>query len=170
METMVATDDAARFADWVGPSLLAMTRLARRLAPYADPDDVVQDALVRAWQKWDQFDSALGTPSNWLLAITADRARDARRKRVRRLHVVDETTVAPDAAAPVSNVAADLDLDEAIGNLAGRQRLAVELHYFVGLNVDETAAVMGCAAGTVKSTLSDARGRLRQLLGDDDEH
>jgi RNA polymerase sigma factor (sigma-70 family) len=170
MDTMVATDDAARFADWVGPSLLRMTRLAKRLAPHADSDDVVQDALVRAWQKWEQFDSARGTPSSWLLAITADQARDARRKRVRRLHVVDETAVAPEAAAPASNVAVDLDLDDAIGNLAGRQRLAVELHYFVGLNVDETAAVMGCAAGTVKSTLSDARARLRQLLGDDDEH
>ncbi|PZS16786.1 MAG: RNA polymerase sigma factor [Pseudonocardiales bacterium] len=169
METMAATDDAARFADWVGPSLLAMTRLARRLAPHADPDDVVQDALVQAWQKWDQFDPTLGTPSNWLLAITADRARDARRKRVRRLHVVDETALAPDAAAPASNVAADLDLDQAIGKLAGRQRLAVELHYFVGLSVGETATVMGCAVGTVKSTLSDARARLRQVLGDDDE-
>jgi RNA polymerase sigma factor (sigma-70 family) len=170
METMVATDDAARFAAWVSPSLLAMTRLAKRLAPHADPDDVVQDALVRAWQKWDQFDSARGTPANWLLAITADRARDARRVRVRRLHVVDETALAPETAAPASNVAADLDLDEAVGQLAGRQRLAVELHYFVGLNIGETAAVMGCAPGTVKSTLSDARARLRQLLGDDDEH
>jgi RNA polymerase sigma factor (sigma-70 family) len=170
METVVATDDAARFADWVGPSLLAMTRLAKRLAPHADPDDVVQDALVRAWQKWEQFDAARGTPSNWLLGITADRARDARRKRVRRLHVVDETALAPDTAAPPSNIAADLDLDEAISGLAERQRLAVELHYFVGLNIDETAAVMACASGTVKSTLSDARARLRQLLGEDDEH
>lgn len=167
---MAATDDAARFAQWVGPSLLAMTRLARRLAPHADPDDVVQDALVRAWQKWDQFDPARGTPANWLLGITADRARDARRKRVRRLHAVDETALAPDAAAPAANLAVDLDLEAAIADLAERQRLAVELHYFVGLNVDETAAVMGCASGTVKSTLSDARLRLRRLLGDDDEH
>lgn len=170
MDTVAATGESARFADWAGPSLLAMTRLARRLAPHAEPDDVVQDALVRAWQKWDQFDPARGTPSNWLLAITADRARDARRTRVRRLHVVDETTQAPDAAAPAPDVAADLDLDAAIAQLAGRQRLAVELHYFLGLNVDETAAVMGCASGTVKSTLSDARARLRQTLGDDDEH
>jgi RNA polymerase sigma-70 factor (ECF subfamily) len=47
--------------------------------------------------------------------------------------------------------------------------MAVHLHYFVGLPVDETAAVMGCAPGTVKSTLFDARARLRDLLGDDDD-
>jgi DNA-directed RNA polymerase specialized sigma24 family protein len=38
----------------------------------------------------------------------------------------------------------------------------------VGLSVAETAAVMGCAEGTVKSTLADARARLRTLLGVDE--
>jgi RNA polymerase sigma-70 factor, ECF subfamily len=170
METMAATGETARFAEWAGPSLLAMTRLAKRLAPHADPDDVVQEALVRAWQKWHQFDPERGSPSTWLLAITADQARSARRSRLRRLRVVDDTAQAPEAAAPATDVAADLDLDRAVTDLPRRQRLAVELHYFVGLTVDETAAVMDCAPGTVKSTLFDARARLRQLLGDDDEH
>jgi len=140
METVAATDEAARFAEWARPWLLAMTRLARRLAPHADPDDVVQDALVRAWRKWDQFDEARGTASAWLLAITADQARSARRTRVRRLRVVDDTTEVSDAAAPLIDVPADVDLERAITELAQRQRLAVELHYFVGLNLDETAA------------------------------
>jgi RNA polymerase sigma-70 factor (ECF subfamily) len=160
--------DADAFAEWVRPSLLAMTRLARRLAPDADPDDVVQDALLRAWQKWHLFDVNRGTPTTWLLAITADRARDARRRRVRRLQVVDDHAEPPDAPAPPDHTA-DVDLDRAIGALTERQQLAVHLHYFVGLSIDETAAVMDCAPGTVKSTLYDARTRLRALLGDDDE-
>ena len=45
----------------------------------------------------------------------------------------------------------------------------MHLHYFVGLSVDETAGVMDCAPGTVKSTLHDARTRLRTMLGDDDD-
>jgi RNA polymerase sigma-70 factor (ECF subfamily) len=48
--------------------------------------------------------------------------------------------------------------------LTARQRQAVDCLYFAGLTVAETAAVMGCAEGTVKSTLSDARARLRTLL------
>lgn len=171
---MAITDEAAGFAEWARPSLLAMTRLARRLAPHADPDDVVQDALVRAWRKWDRFDPGRGSATTWLLAITADRAREARRSRMRRIRVVDEHADLPDQAGPSADLAADLavdlDLDRAIAELPDRQRLAVELHYFVGLNVEETAAVMGCAPGTVKSTLFDARSRLRTLLGDDDEH
>ena len=159
--------DPAGFAAWVGPSLTAMTRLARRLAPHADPEDVVQDALARAWAKRSQFDPDRGTPTTWLLAIVADQARASRRSRLRRLRVVDDHTELPDEPAP--DVSVDIDLERAILQLADRQQLAVHLHYFVGMTVDETAAVMNCSAGTVKSTLFDARGRLRALLGDTDD-
>ena len=160
----------ADFDDWVRPSLPAMTRLARRLAPQADPEDVVQEALVRAWKKRHQFDAARGTPTTWLLAIVADRARAARRARLRRLRIVDDHAEVPDAAAaPRDEAAADADLERAIQHLSERQALAVHLHYFVGLSVAETAQVLGCSDGTVKSTLFDARSRLRALLGDDDD-
>lgn len=154
------------FAEWAAPSLLAMSRLARRFAPNADPDDIVQEALTRGWRKRHQFDPTRGTATTWLLAITADQARAARRRRIRRLHLVDEHADVPDVA--VSDSPADVDLERAVTQLADRQQLAVQLHYFVGLSVDETASVMGCTAGTVKSTLYDARSRLRQLLGDHD--
>jgi RNA polymerase sigma-70 factor (ECF subfamily) len=145
--------------------LLSMTRLARRLAPADEVDDIVQDALVRAWQKWDQFDASRGTATTWLLAITADQARASRRRRSRHLKVIDEQSPLPDRAADEQR--RDLDLDRAVRGLAKRQRLAVELHYFVGLSVDETAEVMSCSSGTVKSTLHDARAALRDHLGDE---
>jgi len=159
---------AASFAAWVGPSLVAMSRLARRLAPDADPDDVVQESLARAWQKRDLYDETRGTATTWLLAITADQARASRRSRVRRLRLIDETADVPDAPAATSQH--DLDLERAITDLPERQALAVHLHYFVGLSVEETGAVMQCAAGTVKSTLFDARTALRKALGDRNEH
>lgn len=145
-----------------------MTRLARRLAPAGDVDDVVQNALLRAWQKWALYDADRGTPTVWLLAITADQARSARRSRLRSLQVIDDGAALPEIAT--ADAVRDLDLDRAVGQLAERQQLAVQLHYFLGLAVAEVGAVMGCSAGTVKSTLFDARARLRRLLGDDDEH
>ena len=168
METVAATVDAAEFAEWTRPSLLPMTRLAKRLAPHADADDIVQDALARAWTKRGQFDPDRGTPTTWLLAIVADQARSSRRGRIRRLRVVDDTADLPDAPA-VDVGGVDIDIERAIVQLAERQQLAVHLHYFVGMTVDETAAVMNCSAGTVKSTLFDARTRLRALLGDTDD-
>src|SRR4051794_28600161 len=86
-----ASDPASDFAAWAAPSLPAMRRLARRLAPHADPDDVVQNALARAWQQRNRFDPARGAATTWLLAIVADQARSSRRSRLRRLRVVDET-------------------------------------------------------------------------------
>jgi RNA polymerase sigma-70 factor (ECF subfamily) len=64
-------------------------------------------------------------------------------------------------------VPAQLDLSVALARLSERQRLAVALHYYLGLPVAEAAVVMACSPGTVKSTLSDARARLRAILGDD---
>jgi RNA polymerase sigma factor (sigma-70 family) len=151
--------DGAGFVEWVRPHLPAMARLAGRLAVGADRDDVVQEALARAWVKRHQYDVSRGTASSWLLAITADQARKA----VKRLRPVAELE---DHDAPVSrpDVDARVDVDQALGELSARQRLAVDCYYFADLSVTDTAAVMGCSEGTVKSTLSDARARLRSLL------
>lgn len=166
MESVPALVEPADFAEWTRAAVEPMRRLARRLVPTADADDVVQDALARAWQKRGQFDPARGSSTTWLLAIVADQARTARRTRTRRLRLVDEFATLPDRAAVESG---DPGLEQAIDQLTERQQLAVQLYYFVGLTVPETAAVLGCAPGTVKSTLFDARTRLRELLGDDDD-
>lgn len=145
----------ADFGSWVEPHLAAMGHLATRLAGPNDRDDVVQEALGRAWRRRSTFDPSRGTPRVWLLAIVADQGRRNRRRRRR---------VPPDVDASVPPAERDIDLERALARLSPRQRLAVDLHYFVGLHVAEVASVMGVADGTVKSTLADARGRLRTLL------
>ncbi len=152
------------FAAWVGPHLPAMARLAARLTSFAERDDVVQDALTAAWRKLAQYDTTRGTPRNWLLAIVADQAGKTRHRR-RRLD--DEVIDQPHAGRPHTDQPADVDLERAIRRLAGRQRLAVALHYFLDLPVPEVAQIMNCAEGTVKATLSQARARLRQDLGEE---
>jgi RNA polymerase sigma factor (sigma-70 family) len=144
-----------QFGAWVAPHLRAMSLLAARLSSDAERDDVVQEALIRAWTKRAQFDPQRGAPSAWLLAITADQARRTRTRRRPLLGVL------PGRVRPIDD---ELDLAGAMARLSGRQRLAVDCFYFVGLDIAETAAVMGCSEGTVKSTLSDARNRLRNLL------
>jgi RNA polymerase sigma-70 factor (ECF subfamily) len=152
-----AGSDAEDFRAWVSPHLLSMRRLAVRLTSASDGDDVVQEALVRAWRKRSQYDETRGSVQAWLLAIVADRAR---RHRVR----ARPGRELVDVPAPTCDVERALDLDQAIAALPARQRLAVELHYFLGLDVRECAVVMGCSEGTVKSTLFDARARLRGTL------
>lgn len=148
------------FREWVQPHLLAMTRLAMRLTSAADSDDVVQEALVRAWRRRESYDASRGSAQSWLLAIVADRCR-RHRTRSRHPHSAELVDL---AAAPATDVDRSLDIERAISGLSRRQRVAVELHYYVGLSVAETAAVMRCSEGTVKSTLSDARKRLLPAL------
>ncbi|NIK57277.1 RNA polymerase sigma factor [Kribbella shirazensis] len=155
--------DGVGFVAWVRPHLAAMARLAARLAVGADRDDIVQEALARAWVKRSQYDPSRGTPSAWLLAITADQARKA----VRRMRAGGASlSVVDDSAGPSvrPDLDARMDVEHAIGSLTDRQRLAVDCYYFADLSIADTAAVMRCSEGTVKSTLSDARARLRTLL------
>ncbi|WP_141848131.1 RNA polymerase sigma factor [Lapillicoccus jejuensis] len=143
-----------------------MATLARRLGG-ADWEDALQEALASAWRKREQYDAARGTPRAWLLAIVADRVRGARRRRL------PEPVGSPDDLA--DQVGGDapsgremgLDLRAALATLTYRQRVAVEMHYYAGLTVADVATVLGCAEGTVKSTLSDARGHLRRRLGEE---
>jgi RNA polymerase sigma-70 factor (ECF subfamily) len=150
------------FGEWVRPHWDSMARLARRLSPASEWEDVLQESLSAAWRKRSQFDPDRGTPRNWLLAIVADQARKGRRRIAARPDAQVE-----DAAAEAGDSASDLDMERAVTRLTGRQQSAVALYYYLGLPVADVAAVMACSPGTVKSTLADARLRLRRELGED---
>jgi len=155
----IVVADTETFEEWVRPHLASMSHLAARLAP-GEGEDVVQDALTRAWRRWGTYDAGRGTPRTWLLAIVADQSRRTRLRRRPTVELVD-------VPGPESRRDDDLALEAALRRLPRRQRLAVALHYFAGLPVAECAAVMRCAEGTVKSTLYDARRRLRADLGEE---
>lgn len=150
-------DSSGAFAEWVGPHLAVMARLAARLASESERDDVVQEALLRAWKKRSQYDATRGSLRTWLMAITADQARRTRRR-------ARPTSVVADLTVPSRSLDERLDVEGAVSRLPPRQRLAVNCFYFVDLSITETAAVMRCSPGTVKSTLADARHRLKELL------
>jgi RNA polymerase sigma factor (sigma-70 family) len=52
-------------------------------------------------------------------------------------------------------------------NLPPRQRAALVLRYYEDLTEPQTAEVLGCSVGTVKSQVSDALKKLRTRLGPD---
>jgi RNA polymerase sigma-70 factor (ECF subfamily) len=151
--TTTSTD---AFAEFVRPHWAAMARLARRMCG-PDWEDVLQDALALAWRTRERFDAERGTPRAWLLTLTADQARKNLRRARPHVVLLDETSDVPPER--------DVDIERAIDALSDRQRIAVELFYFLDLPVAEIATVMACSVGTVKSTLSDARARLRDHLG-----
>jgi RNA polymerase sigma-70 factor (ECF subfamily) len=155
--------DSTEFAAWVQPNWRDMQLLARRLCGPHAAEDALQEALTAAWRKREQFDPQRGSPRAWLLAVVADQAHKQRR----RLRVATELTDEMLGPAPDGQPDVALDLTNVLRQLTQRQQLVISLFYYLDVPVAETAQIMGCSIGTVKSTLSDARQRLRILLGEE---
>jgi len=140
----------------------------------ADAEEAAQDAFVKAHRALGRFRE--GAPLRpWLLTIVANEARNRVRAAGRRerlaLRVAEERR--PGGAVP-SPEAALLDFERrdellaAIAELPENDRQAIACRYFLDLSEEETATVLDCPRGTVKSRLSRALARLRERMEVDD--
>jgi RNA polymerase sigma factor (sigma-70 family) len=71
----------------------------------------------------------------------------------------------PDGQAPgdvAAEVAVRMAVRAALGSLTSRQRAVLVLRVFDDLSEAQVAQLLGCAVGTVKSTMARAVGRLRE--------
>jgi RNA polymerase sigma-70 factor (sigma-E family) len=121
-------------------------------------EDLVQHVLTKlyvAWPRVSGMDAVDGYVRTMLVNANLDRLRR------RREHTGLEGW---DQAAQTHDTEAVLDLRQALARLAPGQRRALVLRHLWGLSVDETAAALGIAPGTVKSQTADAMTRLRALL------
>ena len=127
-------------------------------------EDLLQAALERALRRWDGVRTE---PEIYLRRTIYHLAVDSWRSRRRRPEVLG---VPPDPTSPAAADVTDLvvlrsALLQALAGLPPRQRAVLVLRYFEQLDEAETAAVLGCSVGTVKSTASRALARLRQATG-----
>ena len=127
-----------------------------------EAEDATHDAAVRAWERWgslrdpDRFDA-------WFGRILINECRDRLRRRRLRLSPVPLTEqssggrVADVAAAQAERQA----LAQAVGELEPDQRIAIVLHFYLGLSAEQIAERTGARVGTVKSRLHYALRALR---------
>ncbi|MBA3451299.1 MAG: sigma-70 family RNA polymerase sigma factor [Chloroflexia bacterium] len=141
----------------------------------ADAEDVAQEGFVRAYRALGGFrDGALVRP--WLLTIVANAARSRRTASARRPTLTldaaaafpsDDAAQSPEAAALIGE--RRRELLNAVNTLRDDDQRVIAYRYFLELSEAETADLLGCARGTVKSRLSRALGRLRQQLERDQD-
>ena len=135
----------------------------------ADAEDVAQEAFIRAHAALGRF--RRGAPFRpWLLAIVANQARNRRRGDGRRGELAVRVAAAPAGVqrALDHGLIADEQRGEllaAVNALPEHERLAIACRYFLDLGEDETAEVLACARGTVKSRTARALQHLREGLG-----
>lgn len=80
----------------------------------------------------------------------------------RRRRDAPERAFRPDPPIPPTKVDDDLAMWDAILRLPTRQRACLVLRYYEDLSIEDTASLLGCSAGTVKSQTSRALARLSE--------
>ena len=135
-----------------------------------DAADALQDAYISAFRKASTFrgDAAVTT---WLHRVVVNACLD----RIRHNNVRAAAAL-PDDVDRVAELAVDdrpdaleeqerrHDVNAALGAVGTDQRAAGVLVDMEGYSVEEAAAMLGCAAGTVKSRCSRGRARLAPLV------
>lgn len=135
----------------------------------ADAEDVAQEALLRAYRKFDR----LRDPTRfraWLVRIVFRLALDRLRSRKRRES--RETTWALPERRPAPPTAEDLAsstelrarLERAMDELPEKLRLVLLLTAMQGYTLEEVSGMLGIPMGTVKSRLFFARKELAEKL------
>jgi RNA polymerase sigma factor (sigma-70 family) len=131
----------------------ALLRLAVLLSTRQDDgEDLVQDVFLSAAERIPQLPEDAWLP--YLRAAVVNRWKNARRRDALERKVAAESL-------PVSvGREDDLAMWAAISNLPRRQRACLVLRYYEDLTIEDTAALLGCSTGTVKSQSSRALARL----------
>ncbi len=135
--------------------------------------DLIHEAYLRLvdqknphWQNRAQF---FGIAAQLMRRILVDHARA--RHRAKRGGQNIRVSLDEEVASAGSNEVELIDMDEALSRLAEidiQQAKIVELRFFAGLNVEETAQVLGISPRTVKRSWRFAKAWLRRELHDHD--
>ena len=131
----------------------------------AEAEDLVQECLLKVARRWPRV-RRMDQPRAYARRILVNLAVDEARGRARR-----RSELEPEAAAsliaidPLPALDARAELLQALGQLPARQRAVLVLRYFNDLTEAQVAEVLGCPAGTVKSSASRGLARLREALG-----
>ncbi|MEU6298978.1 SigE family RNA polymerase sigma factor [Streptomyces erythrochromogenes] len=131
---------------------------------YAEAQDVVQEAFVRAWDRRVSVLDGNRAPEAWIRTV-AHRLAMSRWRRARHWWELVRGESAPRPAPEPSpdHVA----LVAALRRLPEAQRTAIVLHHLCDLSVEQTAAETGVAVGTIKARLSRGRTALAAHLAED---
>ena len=156
--------DEVAFVEFAGAVRGRLRRTAYLLCgDWEQASDHVQEGLVRVYVAWPRLTRAGREHAYARKAVVSACLDHARRRSSSELpsDPVGDVASAHDLA---ESVALRTSLLAALATLPPRQRACVVLRYFDDLSVADTAAVLGCSEGTVKSQTSRALTSLRSLF------
>jgi len=162
-----AADEAlirALFAEHGGAMLGYASKLTRDRAA---AEDIVQEALLRAWKHAGSLDEGKGSVRGWLLTVVRNIFTD----QVRARRVPETLEAPPDVAVErdhADKVVASMVVVDALSRLSPEQRTALGLIYLKGFGVAEAAEIMGVPPGTAKTRAFYGLRALRDMHAADE--
>lgn len=156
----VADQDFVEFVETTSPSLRRTAYLI--CGDRHKADDIVQDALYKLYVAWPRV-RRVGNQFAYARRMVVNVAHDGGRRPWRREVA---TAAVPDTTADdfaTGHAERDEVLD-VLRSLPPRQRACVVLRYYEDLSVEQTAEILGCSSGTVKSQAARGLDTLRQAI------
>jgi RNA polymerase sigma-70 factor (sigma-E family) len=159
---MRAPDERA-YADYVQGRMPALRRTSFHLCgDWHEADEVLQLALIKLYRHWRKA-AAAEAPDAYVRKVLVNTFLEHRATWWQRRVRPGDT---PHEPPPTQTPEERLDLRQALARISKGQRAVLVLRYWEGLDVAETAQVLGCSPGTVKSQTSYALAALRRLMPD----
>jgi len=151
------------FTHFVTARMGVMRRVAYLLCQdWQRADDLVQVAITRLYVRWDRVRGMEHTEAYARTILVREYLSEQRSGWARRVSL---DVPVPDAAGRVPDTETTLDMRAALAALPPRQRATLVLRFYCDLNVNQTAELLGCSAGTVKSQTAKGIDALRGRLG-----
>ena len=159
------SDEALVQSVWAEHGEALLGYASRLVGDRGRAEDIVQEALLRAWRNADRLDPSARSLRPWLFTVVSHLAADQRRRQLARPQEVGddaaERLAIPDG---VDQAVERWEVIEALGKLSPEHRAVLVETYYRGRSVADAAQVLGIPAGTVKSRTYYALHALRLTL------
>lgn len=158
----MSADRDAAFTEYVAARLPWLRRLAMLLCQdWQRADDLVQSAITKLSVHWNRAAAADHLDAYARAVLVREFIYERRSSWARRVWLGAEL---PDSAAAAPDLDVAMDIKQAVTALPARQQAALVLRFYCDLSVQQTAQVLECSPGTVKSQTAKALRSLRLAL------
>ena len=150
--------DKERFAELIKEYQLSMYRLSFGILKNETMvEDVISESIIKAYGHIGELRNQKKFKS-WIMTIVANESKNQLKKGKREALIEDFREFEAEAYAKDTDVwKVVMELDEIYSKV-------IVLYYYEGFSVREIAKILGISMGTVKSRLSRARTKLREIL------
>jgi RNA polymerase sigma-70 factor (sigma-E family) len=150
------------FREYVLARQAALLRTARLLTgDWQQGEDLVQTALVKVWPRWRRLVAGGADPEGYVRRVMVTSYLTWRRRRWWGERPIAELPDVADAGDALASVDLRDLLARVLPALPPAQRTVLVLRFYEDLSVEQTAQLLGCSTGTVKSQTAKALEKLQ---------